>query len=114
EFHDEHAPSFFDRPVSFPLGAYHSAEVLYLLNTHLLDAEQLQLSRAWVRYWTTFAESSDPNSPGAPAWPLFDAADREVKPMQPPVPVTESGFATDHMCSFWLPPADAAQPIRAD
>jgi para-nitrobenzyl esterase len=114
EFHDEHAPSFFDRPVSFPLGAYHSAEVLYLLDTHLLNAEQLQLSRVWVRYWTTFAESGDPNSPGAPAWPLFDAADQEVQSMQPPVPVTEPGFATDHMCSFWLAPADVAQPIGAD
>jgi len=40
EFNDEHAPSFFDRPVSFPLGAYHSAEVLYLLDTHLLNAKQ--------------------------------------------------------------------------
>src|SRR5690242_717087 len=66
EFNDEHAPSFFDRPVSFPLGAYHSAEVLYLLNTHLLNTEQLQLSKAWIGYWTTFAASGNPNSPGAP------------------------------------------------
>jgi len=103
EFNDEHAPSFFDRPVSFPLGAYHSAEVLYLLNTHLLNAEQLQLSRAWIRYWTTFAASGDPNSPGAPDWPLFDAAAEPVQSMKPPAPLSESGFATDHMCSFWLP-----------
>ena len=103
EFNDEHAPSFFDRPVSFPLGAYHSAEVLYLLDTHLLNAEQLQLSSAWIRYWTTFAASGDPNSPGAPDWPLFDAAAEEMQSMKPPAPVPESGFATDHMCSFWLP-----------
>ena len=103
EFNDEHAPSFFDRPVSFPLGAYHSAEVLYLLDTHLLNAEQLQLSSAWIRYWTTFAASGDPNSAGAPDWPLFDAAAEEMQSMKPPAPVSESGFATDHMCSFWLP-----------
>jgi para-nitrobenzyl esterase len=103
EFNDENAPSFFDRPVSFPLGAYHSAEVLYLLDTHLLNAEQLQLSSAWIRYWTTFAASADPNSPGAPDWPLFDAAAEEMQSMKPPAPVSESGFATDHMCSFWLP-----------
>ena len=102
EFHDEHAPSFFDRPVSFPLGAYHSAEVLYLLDTHLLNAEQLQLSRTWIRYWTTFAANGDPNSPGTPGWPLFDAAAVGVQSMKPPVPGTESGFATDHKCSFWL------------
>jgi para-nitrobenzyl esterase len=107
EFHDEHAPSFFDRPVSFPLGAYHSAEVLYLLNTDRLNTEQLQLSSAWVRYWTNFAATGDPNSPGVPDWPLFDAAVEAVQSMQPPAPVSESGFATDHMCSFWLPLTDA-------
>jgi len=103
EFNDEHAPSFFDRPVSFPLGAYHSAEVLYLLDTHLLNAEQLRLSSAWIRYWTTFAANGDPNSPGAPHWPLFDAAAERMQSMKPPAPVSESGFATDHKCSFWLP-----------
>jgi para-nitrobenzyl esterase len=103
EFNDEHAPSFFDRPVSFPLGAYHSSETLYLLDTHLLNAEQLKLSRAWIRYWTTFAASGDPNSPGAPVWPLFDAAAQQLQSMKPPAPLTETGFATDHMCSFWLP-----------
>lgn len=102
EFNDEHAPSFFDRPVSFPLGAYHSSEVLYLLDTHLLNAEQLELSRAWIRYWTTFAANGNPNAPGLPAWPLFDAA-REMQSMKPPAPFTESGFAADHKCSFWLP-----------
>ncbi len=103
EFNDEHAPSFFNRPVSFPLGAYHSAEVLYLLDTHLLNAEQLQLSRAWIRYWTTFAAHGNPNSPGAPDWPLFDAAAEKMQSMKPPAPFAESRFATDHKCSFWLP-----------
>ncbi len=103
ELNDEHAPSFFDRPVSFPLGAYHSSEVLYLLDTHLLNAEQLQLSSAWIRYWTTFAASGDPNSPGAPEWPLFGAAAERIQSMKPPAPASEVGFAADHMCSFWLP-----------
>jgi para-nitrobenzyl esterase len=103
EFDDEHAPSFFDRPVSFPLGAYHSAEVLYLLNTHLLNAEQLELSSAWIRYWTTFAASGDPNSAGAPYWPLFDPAAERTQSMKPPAPFAKSGFATDHKCSFWTP-----------
>lgn len=103
EFNDEHAPSFFDRSVSFPLGAYHSAEVLYLLDTHLLNAEQLELSSAWIRYWTTFAASGDPNSPGAPNWPSFDAAAQQLQSMKPTAPFTETGFALDHMCSFWLP-----------
>ncbi len=103
EFDDENAPSFFDRPVSFPLGAYHSSEVLYLLNTHLLNTEQLELSDAWIRYWTTFAANGDPNSPGAPDWPPFDAAARDVQAMRPPLPASGSGFAADHMCAFWLP-----------
>ena len=87
--------------MSFPLGAYHSAEVLYLLDTHLLDAQQRELSRAWIRYWTTFAANGDPNSSGAPAWPLFDVAS-QMQSMKPPAPFAESRFATDHNCSFWL------------
>ena len=47
-------------------------------------------------------QNPPPNAPGAPVWPLFDAA-QEMQSMKPPAPLSESGFATDHMCSFWLP-----------
>jgi hypothetical protein len=40
----------FRSPGKLSLGAYHSAEVLYLLSTHLLNAEQRRLSSVWIRY----------------------------------------------------------------
>jgi para-nitrobenzyl esterase len=93
----------FRSPGKFSFGACHSAEVLYLLDTHLLNAKQLRLSKAWIRYRTAFAATGDPNSPDAPHWPLFDGTAEELQSMKPRAPVSESGFATDHMCSFWLP-----------
>jgi para-nitrobenzyl esterase len=103
EFHDENAPSFFDRPVSFPLGAYHSAEVLYLLKTDSLDAAQHRLSDTWIGYWTQFAATGDPNSDGASTWPLFAAGNEQIQSLVPPTPGPETGFASDHRCSFWTP-----------
>jgi para-nitrobenzyl esterase len=103
EFADETAPSFFDRPVSFPLGAYHSSEVLYLLRTDLLDAAQLQLSRTWIGYWTQFAAQGKPNYSGAPGWPRFQAGTEEVQSITLPTPETIDDFASDHKCSFWTP-----------
>jgi para-nitrobenzyl esterase len=101
EFSDENAPSFFDRPVSFPLGAYHSSEVLYLLKTNLLNPEQHALSDTWIGYWTQFAASGDPNSGDAPYWPLFDASSEQILSLVPPTPVIETKFANHHMCDFW-------------
>jgi para-nitrobenzyl esterase len=103
EFSDETAPSFFDRPVSFPLGAYHSSEVLYLLRTDLLNSAQLQLSKTWIGYWTQFAAKGNPNLSGAPGWPRFQAGTLQVQSMLLPGPKTVDNFASDHRCSFWTP-----------
>lgn len=103
EFSDETAPSFFDRPVSFPLGAYHSSEVLYLLRTNLLNGAQLQLSKTWIGYWTQFSARGNPNLSGAPSWPRFQAASQQVQSILLPGPETIHDFASDHKCSFWTP-----------
>jgi len=103
EFNDENAPSFFDRPVSFPLGAYHTVEILYLLRTDQLDPDQHQLSDIMINYWTQFAATGDPNSADVPEWPLFDSSNQQIQSMLPPTPQTETGFASDHMCAFWTP-----------
>ena len=106
EFNDEFAPP---QPppagLSFPLGAYHGAEVQYLFDVGFfseLNPAQLQLSDAMVSYWTNFAATGDPNSPATPTWSLYDPTSDVFQSLIPPTPTTETTFNTDHLCdSFW-------------
>jgi para-nitrobenzyl esterase len=59
--------------------AFHSAELEYVFGT--LDVRQgatwkpedRKLSEQMMGYWTNFAKTGDPNSPGLPRWPRYDA-----------------------------------------
>jgi para-nitrobenzyl esterase len=112
EFNDENAPVFWDggnsfiSPATFPLGAYHASEIPYLLNIFGVPApftpEQQQLSDAMIGYWTQFARTGDPNSPGLPTWSPYNAATDQFQSFVPPAPTVEAGFDADHQCSsFW-------------
>ena len=112
EFNDENAPpaqSAFGGLLTFPLGAYHSSELQYLFPgidvfglPTTLSSQQRRLSRAMVSYWTQFAKTGDPNSPGEPLWSPYSASTDEFQSLIPPVPVVESNFASSHQCStFW-------------
>jgi len=64
-----------------PSRAFHSDEVDYVFGT--LDTrkdtkwrpEDYALSEKMQTYWTNFAKTGDPNSPGLPKWPKYGAAD---------------------------------------
>ncbi|MGO9776070.1 MAG: carboxylesterase/lipase family protein [Terracidiphilus sp.] len=70
-------PSKF-HPGSF---AFHSDDIEYVFGT--LDTrpgavwrpEDWKLSEQMMSYWTNFARSGDPNGPGLPVWPKYDAND---------------------------------------
>ena len=110
EFNDENVPPEIGfENVSFPLGAYHDSEQLYLMNVSLFPLppnftpEQQQLSQAMIIYWTKFAKTGDPNSAGVPTWPPYGSAADQFQSLIPPDPTVESSFATDHRCTFWQP-----------
>jgi para-nitrobenzyl esterase len=54
-----------------------------------------------VRYGSQFARTGDPNGPGSPFWPQYDASTDEFQSLVPPSPVTEANLAIDHHCDFW-------------
>jgi para-nitrobenzyl esterase len=104
EFNDENAPLNLGWvPASFPFGAYHSAEIQYLFDIFGIPApftsDQQQLSDTMIGYWTQFAKTGDPNSPGAPSWFPYSAATDQFQSLVPPTPQEESNFDSDHQCS---------------
>ncbi len=102
EFADEASPRFFPGPpVSFPLGAFHSAELEYLFTlpsypVHL-DPSQEALSTAMIGLWASFAKTGDPGS----GWPRYSAATDEAESLAGPKPAYETNFAAVHRCDFW-------------
>ena len=113
EFNDEEAPppqSSFGGLLTFPLGAYHTAELQYLftdtsffgLPTAPLSPSQQQLFDAMISYWTQFAKSGNPNSSEQPAWSPYSTTTDNFQSLTPPTPAPESSFDADHRCStFW-------------
>jgi len=69
------------KPDAPRLGAYHSAEIEYVFGQ--LDSktdvtwrpEDRNVSDMMQKYWTNFAKNENPNSPGLPDWPMYDAPD---------------------------------------
>jgi para-nitrobenzyl esterase len=109
EFSDENAPAPTFPGLNFPLGAYHSADVQYLLNRSGLPApdftpDQKLLSEAMISYWTHFAKRGNPNSKGQPHWAPYVSEVDERQSFVPPTPTVESGaeFDSFHKCSsYW-------------
>jgi para-nitrobenzyl esterase len=106
EFNDENAPPVPPIPgLTFPLGAFHGAELQYLFDVGFffeLNPAQLELSSAMVGYWTNFAASGNPNGGSLPTWSPYDPTADEFQSLIPPTPTVESNFNTDHLCdAFW-------------
>jgi para-nitrobenzyl esterase len=107
EFNDENAPILFpEPPATFPLGAYHSAELQYLFDIeerlfgfNPFTPDQQQLSDTMIGYWTRFATTGDPNFAGAPFWSPYSAVTDQFQSLVPPTPVVESTYDGDHQCS---------------
>jgi para-nitrobenzyl esterase len=64
-------------------GAFHSGEIVYAYNNlHTLDRpweeEDVEVTRLMSGYWVNFIKFGNPNGPGLPQWPEFNADKQEV------------------------------------
>jgi para-nitrobenzyl esterase len=104
ELNDPNPPFLYPiPPVPYSLGDYHSAELQYLFPTSAgkLSAGQATLAADMQGYWTNFAKHGNPNGAGLPAWPAYTTATDQAQSLTEPAPAPESGFASDHKCTFW-------------
>jgi para-nitrobenzyl esterase len=58
-----------------------------------------------IGYWTRFAATGNPNSPGAPHWPRF-TGNNQIQELAPGATAPEPAavFAASHQCAFWSAP----------
>ena len=64
------------------------------------DAQQ-QLAAQMQAYWTSFVTYGRPLALGAPWWPTYHPATRQLLSLDTPAPTRETDFSTEHDCSFW-------------
>jgi para-nitrobenzyl esterase len=116
EFDDIAAPAPFADPY-MPLGAYHTAELLYVFQSDItaispllstpaqLNPAQLELSDQIMRYWGRFAATGDPNQAGTdPAWPQYALSGDTGLLLAPGRTQSTGDFWRDHKCTFWAGP----------
>jgi para-nitrobenzyl esterase len=111
QFDDRTAPSYFP-PFSYPMRAYHTAELQYLFplfhggrgTPHPLNAAQARLSDEIVRYWTDFARTGNPNigpRPHAAAWPRYDVVRDDVQSLDIPASAVAHAYGGRYDCALW-------------
>ncbi|MCX5128339.1 carboxylesterase family protein [Streptomyces sp. NBC_00193] len=102
-FDDRLAPDFTGLPPvpGFPYGASHGSELPYLFDTGLpMSAAQRVLAERMTGYWTRFAATGDPNTPGTgPWWPRSPAV-LSLAP-EPAGGIRPVDAAARHHCGLW-------------
>ncbi len=100
----------FDRAIPPHPRAQHSSELPYVFGNfpatdamvtgEFTDADR-RLSATLQGYWTNFAKTGDPNGPGVPFWPGYDAKDRRYLIFTPAAEVAEGRNERGPWCDLF-------------
>ncbi|MGP3689972.1 carboxylesterase/lipase family protein [Streptomyces sp. IBSNAI002] len=115
-FSDRGAPNFTGLPDApgLPYGASHGFELPYLFELAPLNAPQRALADRMTDYWTAFARTGAPGSPGVPPWPRFRPQTPSVLSLAPgPSGIGPIDARTEHHCALWDAQAPAPAPAPA-
>lgn len=66
-----------DTDLARRMGAHHGVDLAYVfgnMQARGYDAEDKALAKIMMGYWVNFAKTGDPNGPGLPPWPVYQAA----------------------------------------
>jgi para-nitrobenzyl esterase len=107
QFDDRTAPSYFP-PVSYPMRAYHTAELQYLFpqfhggggTPHPLDQAQQALSNQMIAYWTSFAATGVPVASSA-TWLAYRSEQDNAQHLDTTGIRSVSAYGTGHHCELW-------------
>ena len=82
------------------LGAYHSAEIPFVFGNAKFTTDEKMVSDKMMSYWTTFAQSGDPNDPKSSfLWPKYD---KTTDPhMELGLKLTTGKKLKTARCDFW-------------
>jgi para-nitrobenzyl esterase len=107
EFADPDVPIELIVEASFPLGAFHMADILYLWGIFNPVGErspaQDRLADRMIDYWSTFAHRGVPeakDAAGGVRFPRYDARERLLR-LHPEGDTVDTTFGTVHKCDFW-------------
>jgi para-nitrobenzyl esterase len=107
QFDDRTAPSYFP-PTSYPMRAYHTAELQYLFprfhggggTPHSLDPAQEALSNQMIAYWASFAASGVPITASA-TWPAYRSVEDNVQHLDTTGLRSIPAYGAGHHCDLW-------------
>ena len=108
QFDDKSTPSYL-KPKSFPLGAYHTVELVYLFpgfhgglgTAHPLNKAQEKLSDGLVDAWANFTRTGDPNPTGVGPWPRYEAGKDNVQSFLIPTSQSKGDYGARYNCAVY-------------
>ncbi|MER6449316.1 carboxylesterase/lipase family protein [Streptomyces venezuelae] len=103
-FDDRGAPDFtgLPEPPDLPYGASHGFELPYLFTIVPLTGPQRELADRMTGYWTGFARTGVPATPGAPPWPSDRTTSASVLSLAPGAGGIRTVDArAEHHCALW-------------